>query len=238
MQRRYFRQTGLDAWALGHVPHYVTSHPAMAKAYAEVALGFWRDLKARDMLSSQPLYIIELGAGSGRFAYHFLLQFIALFDAIRDPEDKVCYVMTDFSTDTVSQWRQRLHTELSPFVEQGRLDFAVWDAETDSQLELQSQGICLEGRRASQLALGAPHIVPPRYLSPTKGNRYQPDSHCQPIWPSPAPMVAVRRRPTLRRMPRPWTRRARLPLWGWINICSWGMRLRSLFRVPCTACRK
>lgn len=143
LQRQYFAQKGLDAWADGEVPLYVTSNPCMAKAYAQVVLGFWRDLKAQGKAVSQPLYIIELGAGAGRFAYHFLQQFFPAFDAIRDPGDKVCYVMTEFSTNTVSQWRQRLRSKLHPYVVQGRLDFAVFDGETDGQLELQHQQICL-----------------------------------------------------------------------------------------------
>jgi len=159
LQRQYFSQKGLDAWAEAQVPHYVTSHSNMAKAYAQVVLGFWRDLKARGMAASQPLYIIELGAGSGRFAYHFLLQFFTTFNAIRDPEDKVCYVMTDFAANTVSQWQQRLHTKLQPFVAQGRLDFAVFDAETDSHLELQHQQICL---RPNSLEL--PPVVIANYV--------------------------------------------------------------------------
>lgn len=142
-QRRYYRQQGMDAWASAEVPHYVTSHPGMAKAYAQVVLGFWRDLKAQGMDTGEPLYIIELGAGCGRFAYHFLLQFFAAFDAVRGPRDKACYVMSDLSAATVSQWQRRLHAKFSPFVAQGRLDFAVFDAEADNTLALQTQGICL-----------------------------------------------------------------------------------------------
>ncbi|NRR30247.1 GNAT family N-acetyltransferase [Oxalobacteraceae bacterium] len=139
LQRSYYERKGQDAWSEGMVPHYVSSHPAMARAYAQVVLGFWRDLKAQGMASTQPLYIVELGAGCGRFAYHFLLHFFDLFDAVRGPDDKVCYVMTDFSAVTIAQARQRLHARLGPFVAQGRLDFAVFDAGADSELELQHQ---------------------------------------------------------------------------------------------------
>ena len=143
LQRQYYSEKGLDAWAGAHVPHYVTSHPVMAMAYAQMVLGFWRDLKAQGIASDQPLYIIELGSGCGRFAWHFLLQFFEAFDAIRGPDDRVCYVMTDFNARTVEHWRQRLRGRLDPFIQQGRLDFAVFDAETDSHLELQHQQITL-----------------------------------------------------------------------------------------------
>lgn len=159
MQRRYFERHGMDAWATGQVPHYVTSHPAMARAYAQVVLGFWRDLKARGMAGAGPLYIIELGAGPGRFAYHFLLHFFAAFDAVRDPHDEVCYVMTDCCAVTVDAWRQRLHARLDPFVAQGRLDFAVFDADTDDALDLQARRI-----RLSPGSLALPPVVIANYV--------------------------------------------------------------------------
>ncbi|PUA26718.1 MAG: hypothetical protein B0W54_23570 [Cellvibrio sp. 79] len=140
MQRQYYEQWGIAAWAEGQVPHYVTNNPSIAKAYAEIALGFWRDLKAQG-LADQPLYIIELGAGCGRFAYHFLLEFFSAFDAIRGPDDRACYVMTDFAKDTVAQWSTS--SKLKPFIAQGRLDFAVFDAEVDAGLQLQHQKINL-----------------------------------------------------------------------------------------------
>lgn len=126
LQRQYYKNQGLAAWSQGKVPSYLTSNPFFAKAYADIALGFWRDLKAQGK-TTQPLYIIELGAGSGRFAYHFLLHFFEAFDAIRGPDDKVCYVMTDFASKTVQQWQKPLANQLKPFVEQGRLDFAIFD---------------------------------------------------------------------------------------------------------------
>lgn len=143
MQRDYYEQKGLAAWSEAQVPHYITNNPSMAKAYADVVLGFWRDLKSQKKLTNQPLYIIEIGAGARRFAYHFLLQFFDTFDAIRNPEDKVCYVMTDFASKTVSQWQHPLPQKLKSFVEQGRLDFAVFDAEADTQLHLQQQNVSL-----------------------------------------------------------------------------------------------
>jgi RimJ/RimL family protein N-acetyltransferase len=158
MQRHYYEQRGLSAWADGQVPHYVTNNPFFAKAYAEIVLGFWRDLKAQGF-TGQPLYIIELGAGCGRFAYHFLLEFFSAFDAIRGPEDKACYVMTDFSTSTVAQWNDPLFSKLKPFVAQGRLDFAVFDAEVDSQIHLQHQNIIL-----ARNSLALPPVVIANYV--------------------------------------------------------------------------
>lgn len=169
LQRQYYKNQGLAAWSQGKVPSYLTSNPFIAKAYADIALAFWRDLKAKGK-TGQPLYIIELGAGSGRFAYHFLLQFFEAFDAIRGPDDKVCYVMTDFASKTVQQWQKPLASQLKPFVEQGRLDFAVLDVEKGDadkednakahiQLQLRQQKIVL-----SPNSLALPPIVIANYV--------------------------------------------------------------------------
>jgi len=158
LQRQYYKNQGLDAWSRAQVPHYLTSNPFIAKAYAEIALGYWRDLKAKG-LTGQPFYIIEIGAGSGRFAYHFLLQFFEAFDAVRGPDDKACYVMTDFASKTVRQWQAPLADKLKAFVEQGRLDFAIFDAETDTKLRLQQQKIVLKPH-----SLALPPVVIANYV--------------------------------------------------------------------------
>ena len=74
-QQHYFAEMGVEAWRQGEVPHYVTSNPTMANSYAEIVFALWRDqqrLGQPDKASDEPLYLCELGAGSGRFAFHFL----------------------------------------------------------------------------------------------------------------------------------------------------------------------
>jgi hypothetical protein len=77
LQRRFFEQKGVEAWRQNIVPHYITSNPFIANAYAHLVFGFLRDCQANALLPdpNQPLYIVELGAGSGRFAFRFLKQF-------------------------------------------------------------------------------------------------------------------------------------------------------------------
>src|SRR5437762_12505945 len=74
LQDRYFAERGVEAWRQGEVPHYVTSNPTIANGYAEMVLAFWRDRGrlAPDDPPDEPQTICELGAGSGRFAFHFL----------------------------------------------------------------------------------------------------------------------------------------------------------------------
>src|SRR5512133_2789896 len=69
LQRRYFDEAGIAAWSAGDVPLYVTSNPFIARTYAQTVAAFVRDgMTAQTIDPSQPLYVLELGAGSGRFA--------------------------------------------------------------------------------------------------------------------------------------------------------------------------
>ena len=76
LQRAYFERAGIAAWSAGAVPMWVTSNPFIAAAYARVVRAFLHDWEAGPGGSAldpgQPVYVVELGAGSGRFAYHFL----------------------------------------------------------------------------------------------------------------------------------------------------------------------
>lgn len=67
LQRRFFERAGPAAWADDTVPHYVTNNAGLAAAYAEVLLGWLRDAGPLD--GGQPLTVVEIGAGSGRFAF-------------------------------------------------------------------------------------------------------------------------------------------------------------------------
>jgi SAM-dependent MidA family methyltransferase len=77
IQRHYFAARGADAWRSGEVPHYVTSNPVIADAYAEIVFAFRRDRQAL-FPGDEPLYLCELGSGSGRFAFHFLKRLLRL----------------------------------------------------------------------------------------------------------------------------------------------------------------
>ena len=76
VQRAYFEIQGPRAWATGTVPHYVTCNPVMARAYAKVIVGFAADCaRARGGTQAsgpRTLYIVELGAGSGRLGWNLV----------------------------------------------------------------------------------------------------------------------------------------------------------------------
>jgi hypothetical protein len=133
LQRNYFAKAGIDAWGSATVPHYITCNAFIAEAYARVVLGWMRDC-APHADPKEPLYLAELGAGSGRFAFLFLQRLRALLEKSPFPEQKFTYVMTDFTEESLQFWRS--HASLRRFVDEGQLDFARFDIENDDKLQL------------------------------------------------------------------------------------------------------
>lgn len=148
LQRNYFDRAGIEAWSTGAVPHHITSSPFIAAAYAGVVFGFLRDCYAvaeHDDYSSfapldrsQPVYIVELGSGPGRFAYLFLKKFLSVYRSSVLKEIPIKYVMTDFTERNLEYWRA--HPWLQPLIEEGLLDFARFDVERDEEFKLISSG--------------------------------------------------------------------------------------------------
>src|SRR5690242_9370351 len=77
LQRRFFEEQGLSAWSTGTVPHYITNNPFIARRYAELLLGWLDDCAPLD--PREPVYLVELGAGAGRFAFHLVRALVALW---------------------------------------------------------------------------------------------------------------------------------------------------------------
>jgi hypothetical protein len=137
LQHKFFNKQGIKSWSKAMVPHYITSNPYIAHAYARVIFGWLRDV-ADTLDKSQPIYIVELGAGSGRLGYHFLKLFSAMIDESIFRDLSFTYVLTDYTWTIRHFWKQQ--KQLQPWVESGRLDFAKFDAETDETLVLESRG--------------------------------------------------------------------------------------------------
>jgi len=135
LQSEWFDKRGATAWSQATVPSYVTSNPFIARCFARQILGILRDLKAQGLRADQPLYILELGAGSGRFAYHFLSFFTELLAKSALHSARFCYVLSDRSPKTLDFWRQ--HPRLEPYFENGTLDLSLFDSVNDTSLELE-----------------------------------------------------------------------------------------------------
>ena len=91
---------------------------------------------------TKPLYIIELGTGSGKFSY-FMLKALEEMQAVCEfPLQKIVYVMTDFTESNFKFWRE--HPSLKDYFDRGILDAAIFDAVNDDKITLWKSGITLE----------------------------------------------------------------------------------------------
>lgn len=140
MMRDYYATQGMNAWH-SNVPNFITSSTYIAEAYAEMVLAFLEGYY--DHLDvNEPLYIVELATGSGRFSHLFLRELerkLACFS--RFQALKIRYVMTDFADSNVSFWMN--HDKLRPFVESGRLDFGVYNSVVSNRIDLINSQECL-----------------------------------------------------------------------------------------------
>jgi hypothetical protein len=156
LQRQYFAARGQQAWSAGEVPHYITSNPVVAAGYAEVLVAFRRDRLRRDP-GEEALWIVELGAGSGRFAHHLLQQLAALCEREGLDPAGFRYVLSDFCAANLEAWAQ--HPRFVPLFASGQLERARFDVMDTSALELEHGG-----ERIGPGDLGAPVVVIANYL--------------------------------------------------------------------------
>jgi hypothetical protein len=142
LQQEYFTRENLAAWQT--VPFYVTSRMPFAERYAEMFLAYLLD--HQDVLKPEhELYIIELGGGTGCFAYRFLNELIEKiegFEALK--RLKFRYVLTDFTPAIVDKWLD--NKKLRQHRQAGILDFAVFRPEEDNKLQLLNSGKELTGK--------------------------------------------------------------------------------------------
>lgn len=86
----------------------------------------------------EPLYIVELGTGAGKFTYFMLKALEEMQDVCDFPFKNIVYVMTDFTEANFNYWQS--HTALKPFFDSGRLDAGIFDAVNDREIRLWKSG--------------------------------------------------------------------------------------------------
>jgi tetratricopeptide (TPR) repeat protein len=178
LQQNYFAQQGVDAWRSGQVPHYVSSNPRMANSYAEMAVALWRDQQrvgfSREA-NDEPIYLIELGVGSGRFAFHFLQRLTQLCQQADIPLEDFCYVLTDVAEQNLVYLSQ--HPRFQPYFACGLLDLAFFDVNHSTQLHLQNRDrVLTAGGCAKPLVIIANYLfdsIPQELFFINEGQIYQ-----------------------------------------------------------------
>lgn len=176
IQRKYYEEEGLKAWKNDQVPQYITSNPMIAASYAEMIFGFLQDL-ANQEYSSEPVTIVELGAGAGRLAFHVLSELCQLRDYAGISLPSFRYIMTDLAINNVVAWRE--HPAFQSFIAEGLLDFAQFDAVHDTALNLVVSGTTIsEGDLKQPLIMIANYFfdsIPQELIYVGDGRIYEAD---------------------------------------------------------------
>lgn len=141
-QQEYFAKKGVDAWAKGEVPYYVTSNSLIAYSYAQMALRYLQDgIRNGTINPDYPVYMFELGTGSGKFSYLFLRKMAEFLHHFHLDHLKFCYVMTDFTDNNLAFWKS--HPAFNTFLQQGILDFALYTIGSTQDIQLINKNITL-----------------------------------------------------------------------------------------------
>lgn len=133
----YFEKVGVNAWRPGAVPHYMTCNPVIGEAYASLIFAVLKD-RARMGFLEEKVYILELGAGSGRLAaqiLHHLTDLISLSPVETPP---FCYVLSDFSRISLDFWGK--HPCFQEYFQNGLLDYGLFNATEDGEIHLERCG--------------------------------------------------------------------------------------------------
>ncbi|MCU1497443.1 MAG: hypothetical protein JWM47_1396 [Acidimicrobiales bacterium] len=134
-QRQFYAGRSEAVWSEGIVPHYITSNPFMAETYADLIAAYAIDM-ADDISDERPLTILELGAGSGRLSHHLLRALLRQREQLGPAGSfPFRYVMSDIAEGNIAFWRS--HLKLAPYLASGLLDFARFDLERTTDLELE-----------------------------------------------------------------------------------------------------
>jgi tetratricopeptide (TPR) repeat protein len=140
-QRNFYIGEGIQAWNK-KIPFYATSNPFIANTYARLIIRYIQDLlRLNQHELGEPVYIMELGAGSGLFSFYTLRSLLELQQQLGLPALKFKYIMTDFAHANIEFWQNQ--PNLQPYVQQGYLDFAYYDITQSETIYLQKGKISL-----------------------------------------------------------------------------------------------
>lgn len=119
-QAEVYERLGMRAWSEGLVPWRATTCPALADVEASLIAAFARDCRAEGSLGpTTPLTVIDVGAGTGRLAFHLAPKLEAL-------GVKAHLVLTDVAPSNVSTLSAQ--PQLRALADRGLVSFEVFDA--------------------------------------------------------------------------------------------------------------
>lgn len=116
---RFYQEKGPEAWSKELVPQGSTANCYTADVYAAIAADFLRDCAAQGC--AKPPMIIELGGGSGRFAWQFLNRLLRYQFSADEQGPDFTYMLTDAAERNVANWQSK--RRFSKLIANGTLQF-------------------------------------------------------------------------------------------------------------------
>lgn len=142
IQRNYFNHKGVQAWN-DEVPFFISSNAFISFRYAHLVMQYLLD--NLDAIQDT-FYIVEVGAGPGKFSFYFLKAFEKAFKE-RNLNIKYKYVLTDVAKKNVDFCQQ--NERFQDLIENGKLDFGIFDVSNEADFDLIKEGVkfskCAQG---------------------------------------------------------------------------------------------
>ena len=147
LNRDYYQDKGVTAWSEDAVPHQMTSNSKVGKIYAELILAFLKDLSAKGK-TTETVYILELGAGHGRLAFHILKHLQKLEPVLGIELPPYCYIVSDIVEKNLDFYRD--HPQFQEYFKKGNLDLAYYDASNSQEIFLRYSKITIKAQSLDQ----------------------------------------------------------------------------------------
>lgn len=137
IQENYFALKGASAWQ-NEIPFFISSNAFIGSRYAQLVIHMIGDLLARGPAPG-PLYIVEIGAGHGKFSFYFLKAFSAALKHLGLEALDYRYIITDVAESNIDFCQK--NEAFAPYIESNRMDFGVFDARHQDEFELRIQSV-------------------------------------------------------------------------------------------------
>ncbi|MCS5711991.1 SAM-dependent methyltransferase [Candidatus Berkiella aquae] len=144
--QEYYAQLGTEVWEDEVVPQQITNNTYLANNYAKQIIAQIQDYISTHgkPLDDCPFYVLEIGAGHGRLSFYLLENLRQAFEVFGWPKKWLKFIMTDISLKSLETWQT--HHALKPFIDEGWLDLAVYNANQDTQIKLAISGQLIEAK--------------------------------------------------------------------------------------------
>ena len=139
--RDYYKRNNAVFNTNPETPTFISNSSYIASSYANLIIKFVNDwYRTSGADPSQPVYVVEVGAGQGRLGYLILKKLMSMKHFFPKGVSKpFVYVITDYTSESILRMKE--HKWFSDFVSQGVVDFAIVDCENIPSIKLELSNV-------------------------------------------------------------------------------------------------